>query len=54
MLKYRTELKGTVLRAKTRPRSLLEGYNISMAAHVQPPVKTLSAIVKSAGGNVSF
>ncbi|XP_075102796.1 uncharacterized protein LOC107771697 isoform X3 [Nicotiana tabacum] len=51
-LKYRTELKGAVLRAKTYPQSLLKGYDICLAAHVHPPVGTLSTIVKSAGGNV--
>ncbi|XP_059290728.1 uncharacterized protein LOC132044256 [Lycium ferocissimum] len=51
-LKYRTELKGAVIRAKTYPQALLKGYDICFAAHVHPPVGTLSAIVKSAGGNV--
>ncbi|XP_060184352.1 uncharacterized protein LOC132614027 [Lycium barbarum] len=51
-LKYRTELKGAVTRAKTYPQALLKGYDICLAAHVLPPVGTLSAIVKSAGGNV--
>ncbi|KDO49619.1 hypothetical protein CISIN_1g009150mg [Citrus sinensis] len=53
VLKYRSELKDSVLRAKARPGGLLRGYNIIMAAHIQPPIKTLSAIVRSAGGNVS-
>ncbi|XP_024043169.1 uncharacterized protein LOC18031219 [Citrus clementina] len=52
VLKYRSELKDSVLRAKARPGGLLRGYNIIMAAHIQPPIKTLSAIVRSAGGNV--
>ncbi|TXG70288.1 hypothetical protein EZV62_005223 [Acer yangbiense] len=52
VLKYRTELNSTIVRAKARAGSLLEGYNICMSAHVQPPVKTLAAIVRSAGGNV--
>ncbi|XP_016454447.2 uncharacterized protein LOC107778673 [Nicotiana tabacum] len=51
-LQYRTELKGVVLRAKTYPQSLLKGYDICLAAHVHPPVGTLSDIVNSAGGNV--
>ncbi|MCD7459278.1 hypothetical protein HAX54_040537 [Datura stramonium] len=51
-LKYRSELKGAVLRAKTHPQALLKGYDICLAAHVHPPVGNLSAIVKSAGGNV--
>lgn len=51
-LKYRSELKGAVLRAKAYPQALLKGYDICLAAHVHPPVGTLSAIVKSAGGNV--
>ncbi|XP_022766618.1 uncharacterized protein LOC111311476 isoform X2 [Durio zibethinus] len=54
VLKYRTELKDSVFRAKARPGALLKGYNFCMAAHVQPPVTTLSAIIKSAGGNVCF
>ncbi|XP_059309794.1 uncharacterized protein LOC132060917 [Lycium ferocissimum] len=51
-LKYRTELKGAVIRAKTYPQALLKGYDICLATHVHPPVGNLSAIVKSAGGNV--
>ncbi|KAM7500101.1 hypothetical protein LguiA_024515 [Lonicera macranthoides] len=51
-MKYRTELKDAVLRAKASPRALLKGRNICLADHVQPQLSTLSAIVKSAGGNV--
>ncbi|KAK8713381.1 hypothetical protein V6N13_148600 [Hibiscus sabdariffa] len=51
-MKYRTELKDSVFRAKARPGALLKGYNFCIAAHVQPPVMTLSAIIKSAGGNI--
>ncbi|OVA13858.1 GNAT domain [Macleaya cordata] len=50
-LKYKSELKDVVLRAKANPRGLLKGYEICFAKHVQPPVNTLSAIVKSAGGH---
>ncbi|KAK4412901.1 hypothetical protein Salat_2937300 [Sesamum alatum] len=50
--KYRTELKSAVLRAKASPNALLKGLDIWLATHVQPPANTLSAIVKSAGGNV--
>ncbi|KAL3819743.1 hypothetical protein ACJIZ3_005648 [Penstemon smallii] len=50
--KYRTELKYAVLRAKKSPNALLNGLDIWLATHVQPPARTLSAIVKSAGGNV--
>lgn len=53
VLKYRIELKDAILRAKAKPGSLLKGYDICIAAHVQPPVKILSAIVRSAGANVS-
>ncbi|MCL7026054.1 hypothetical protein MKW94_003847 [Papaver nudicaule] len=52
LLKYKSELKDAVLRVKAHPRGLLEGYEVCFAKHVQPPVKTLSAIVKSAGGHV--
>uniref|UniRef100_A0A2N9IL67 BRCT domain-containing protein n=1 Tax=Fagus sylvatica TaxID=28930 RepID=A0A2N9IL67_FAGSY len=54
VLKYRTELKCAVLKAKASPRALLKGYYVCIAAHVQPPAKTLSAIVRSAGGDVSL
>lgn len=51
--KFRAELKTAVLRARQHPKALLKGFDIWLAKHVQPPVNTLSAIVKSAGGNVS-
>ena len=52
-LKYRTELKDAVQRARERPQALLSGYQVCLAPHLQPPVGTLSAIVRSAGGDVS-
>lgn len=52
-LKYRIELEVAVFRAKANPHALLKGYDICLAAHVQPPASTLSTIVRSAGGNVS-
>ncbi|XP_065856702.1 uncharacterized protein [Euphorbia lathyris] len=52
VLKYRMGLKDAVLRAKASPRALFKGYNVCIASHVQPPAKTLSAIVMSAGGNI--
>lgn len=53
VLKYGAELKGAILRAKTNPQGLFKGYNVYIAAHVQPPARVLSTIVRSAGGNVS-
>lgn len=50
--KYRVDLKSTVLRARGNNGGFLKGYQVCLAAHVQPPINTLSAIVKSAGGNV--
>ncbi|GKV41644.1 hypothetical protein SLEP1_g49147 [Rubroshorea leprosula] len=50
--RYRTELKDAVLRAIARPRALLKGYNICIAAHVQPSAAILNAIIKSAGANI--
>ncbi|PWA80729.1 Acyl-CoA N-acyltransferase [Artemisia annua] len=41
-----------VLRARANPGALLKGFEVWLAAHVQPPIDTLSAIVRSAGGNV--
>ncbi|XP_028798612.1 uncharacterized protein LOC114754044 [Neltuma alba] len=46
------EGKFIVFRAKANPRALFKGYNVCIAEHVQPPAKTLSAIVSSAGGIV--
>ncbi|KAF8104633.1 hypothetical protein N665_0170s0009 [Sinapis alba] len=51
-LKYETDLKSTVLRAKARPNSLLKGYDVCVGPHVQLSNGTSSAIIKSAGGNV--
>lgn len=51
-LKYKSDLKEAVLRAKACPRALLNGYDICLAKHVHPPVNILVDIVKSAGGNV--
>ncbi|KAF3581576.1 hypothetical protein DY000_02028466, partial [Brassica cretica] len=51
-LKYETDLKSTVLRAKARPNSLLKGYDVCVGPHVRLPIETSSAIIKSAGGNV--
>ncbi|KAF2601404.1 hypothetical protein F2Q70_00024434 [Brassica cretica] len=51
-LKYETDLKSTVLRAKARPNSLLKGYDVCVGPHVRLPIEISSAIIKSAGGNV--
>ncbi|XP_057489616.1 uncharacterized protein LOC130775524 isoform X1 [Actinidia eriantha] len=51
-LKYRIDLKDAVQRARQNPRALLHGFKVCLTAHLQPPVGTLSAIVRSAGGNV--
>ena len=54
VLKYRTKLKCAVLKAKASPQALLKGYYVCIVAHVQPPAKTLSAIVRSTSGEVSL
>ncbi|KFK36992.1 hypothetical protein AALP_AA4G198400 [Arabis alpina] len=51
-LKYETDLKSSVLRAKARPNTLLKGYDICIGPHIELPIQTSSAIIKSAGGNV--
>ncbi|KAJ4980143.1 hypothetical protein NE237_010923 [Protea cynaroides] len=51
-LRYKSELKDAVQRAKAWPRTLLKGFDICLAIHAQPPVDMLSAIAKSGGGNV--
>ncbi|KAL0383492.1 UNVERIFIED_CONTAM: hypothetical protein Scaly_0636500 [Sesamum calycinum] len=50
--RYRIDLKSAVVRARASPSALLKGLDIWLATHVHPPASTLSAIVKSAGGNV--
>ncbi|KAK9671132.1 hypothetical protein RND81_12G008700 [Saponaria officinalis] len=50
--KFRVDLKDAVLRARKNPRGLLDGYNICLSTQVQPPIEMLSAIVRSASGNV--
>nr|GFA71135.1 acyl-CoA N-acyltransferase [Tanacetum cinerariifolium] len=44
--------KDAVLRAIASLKALLKGFKVYLAAHVHPPINTLSAIVRSAGGNV--
>ncbi|XP_010273312.1 PREDICTED: uncharacterized protein LOC104608888 isoform X2 [Nelumbo nucifera] len=51
-LRYRMELKDAVHKGKTSRQSLLKGYDIYLAKHVQPPVDVLSIIIETAGGNV--
>lgn len=53
VVRYGAELSSAVLRARGSPQGLLKGYNVYIAAHVQPPAKMLSTIVKFSGGNVS-
>ena len=53
-MKYRADLKEAVLIARTNPQALLKGYTICLTPHVQPSIDTLSAIVRSAGGQVSI
>ncbi|WCJ33392.1 N-acetyltransferases N-acetyltransferases [Euphorbia peplus] len=51
-VRYKMGLKDAVLKAKVSPGALFKGYNVCIASRVQPPAKTLSAIIKSAGGNI--
>ncbi|EFH56190.1 predicted protein [Arabidopsis lyrata subsp. lyrata] len=51
-LKYDTDLKSSVLRAKARPNSLLKGYDICVGPNIELPIKTSYAVIKSAGGNM--
>lgn len=53
LTKFRVDLEEAVLRARRNPRALLKGYSICLTAHVQPSIDILSAIIKSAGGDVS-
>ena len=52
VLKYRAELSTAVFRAKASPGALLKGYDVCLPTHGQPSARSLSTIVRSAGGNV--
>ncbi|KAJ6812417.1 uncharacterized protein M6B38_149805 [Iris pallida] len=52
LLKYKSELRDAVIRARSNPKSLLKGYNFCISKYIQPSVNILSAIIKSAGGSV--
>ncbi|XP_021744592.1 uncharacterized protein LOC110710573 isoform X2 [Chenopodium quinoa] len=52
LMKYRVDLEEAVLRARRNPQGLLKGYTICLTTHVHPPINMLSAVVKSAGGDV--
>ncbi|KAL7587641.1 hypothetical protein Lser_V15G38703 [Lactuca serriola] len=45
-------LRNTIVKARENPGGLLKGFEVCLATHVQPPVSTMSAIVRSTGGNV--
>ncbi|KAH9621859.1 hypothetical protein KSS87_019600 [Heliosperma pusillum] len=53
LTKFRVDLKDAVFRARENPRGLLDGYSICLTTQVHPPIKMLSAIVRSAGGVVN-
>ncbi|BBH07257.1 N-acetyltransferase [Prunus dulcis] len=38
--------------SKSKSQGLLKGYDVCIAAHVQPTARMLSSIVRSAGGNI--
>ncbi|XP_074320514.1 uncharacterized protein LOC141657252 [Silene latifolia] len=53
LTKFRADLKDAVFRARENPRGLLDGYRICLTTQVHPPIKMLSAIIRSAGGTVN-
>ena len=54
LLKYKSDLRDAVMRAKANPNSLLRGYHVCIAKHIHPSSNVLSIVIKSAGGNVSI
>ncbi|WOK96021.1 hypothetical protein Cni_G04728 [Canna indica] len=52
LLKYKSGLRDAVNRAKMNPHSLLRGYHVCLAKHIQPSSGVFSTIIQSAGGNV--
>ncbi|XP_073114005.1 uncharacterized protein [Elaeis guineensis] len=52
LLKYKSDLRDAVMRAKANPNSLLRGYHVCIAKHIHPSSNVLSIVIKSAGGNV--
>lgn len=52
-VKYKSELRDAVVRAKERPCSLFSGYTFCLTKNIQPSVNVLSRIIKSSGGKVT-
>ncbi|KAG8069018.1 hypothetical protein GUJ93_ZPchr0005g14637 [Zizania palustris] len=52
-VKYKSELRNAVLRAKERPCSLFSGYTFCLTKYIQPSVNVLSAIIRSSGGKLA-
>uniref|UniRef100_A0A0E0PLQ9 BRCT domain-containing protein n=1 Tax=Oryza rufipogon TaxID=4529 RepID=A0A0E0PLQ9_ORYRU len=51
-VKYKSELRDAVVRAKERPCSLFSGYTFCLTKNIQPSVNVLSRIIKSSGGKL--
>ncbi|XP_006655259.1 uncharacterized protein LOC102720432 [Oryza brachyantha] len=51
-VKYKSELRGAVMRAKERPCSLFSGYTFCLTKYIQPSVNVLSRIIESSGGKI--
>ncbi|KAF0922789.1 hypothetical protein E2562_002041 [Oryza meyeriana var. granulata] len=51
-VKYKSELRSAVMRAKERSCSLFSGYTFCLTKYIQPSVNVLSRIIKSSGGKL--
>ncbi|MQM00699.1 hypothetical protein Taro_033438 [Colocasia esculenta] len=51
-LKYKSALRDAIIKARAKPQSLLKGYYVCLAKHIQPPADILCGVIKSAGGHV--
>lgn len=51
-MKYKSEMRDVVMRAKERPCLLFSGYTFCLSKHIEPSPDVLSPVIKSSGGKV--
>ena len=52
-MKYKSEMRDAVMRAKERPCLLFSGYTFCLTKHIEPSPGVLSPVIKSSGGKVT-
>uniref|UniRef100_A0A452YZL8 BRCT domain-containing protein n=14 Tax=Triticinae TaxID=1648030 RepID=A0A452YZL8_AEGTS len=51
-MKYKSEMRDAVMRAKERPCLLFSGYTFCLTKHIEPSPGVLSPVIKSSGGKI--